>query len=170
MAMPYGAILSDLFFFLLLPLLTGMGIRRIGPDFAQKNARLPIGVSLIVVVAIVAGALTSGRVDAVGYGFSVPLIIVLFSIGIGALAVGIGFASKFSGENILAIEIEVITRNINLGVLLASSLFSVARVGGEISSGVFYTVLVYGAATMFVPWFPALAFRFGLLPIKPAQD
>ncbi len=147
--MPAGRIVTDIAFTLLLPLLLGMGLLRLLPAHAPWVARWSIRASLFVILLIVIGSASAGRLDLPAFGWGNVGLVLLFLL---ILAVAGWLAPRLLGFSLAdstAIEMELVVRNINLGVLLKASIFPVVP-GGDNQPGdlVLLTILLYGAAQL----------------------
>ena len=131
-SMPATKVAIEIGLCLLLPLALGMGILQRFPHCAQRFSALCVRGSLLGIVMIALGSLGAGRLDVTQA--AVDDLAVLISFIISLTLVGVWLTKVFglkSADN-SAIEMEVVVRNINLGLLLKVSLFPVAV--GEINS------------------------------------
>lgn len=131
-SMPATKVAIEIGLCLLLPLALGMGILQRFPHYAQRFSALCVRGSLLGIVMIALGSLGAGRLDVTQA--AVDDLAVLISFIISLTLVGVWLTKVFglkSADN-SAIEMEVVVRNINLGLLLKVSLFPVAV--GEINS------------------------------------
>jgi BASS family bile acid:Na+ symporter len=147
--MPTDQIISDIAFTLLLPLILGMVLLRLLPAHAPWVSRWSIRASLFVILLIVVGSISAGRLDLAAFGSHNVALVLLFIL---ILAVAGWLAPRLLGFSLAdstAIEMELVVRNINLGVLLKASIFPVVA-GGDNQTGdlVLFTILLYGAAQL----------------------
>ncbi len=159
--MPAGVIVREIALFLLLPLMTGMIIRR----FTIKAVKLSIWsirCSLVVLVILVVGSLGSGRIDVGAYGWKIPLVIIGFCVVIQlVIEVLSGKILKFSMRDVTALAIESSMKNINLGLLISASVFALEGPTAAFGGGVLFVLLLYGGATLIVSAVPAVVnFRY----------
>ncbi len=143
--MPAAQIIRDIAFTLLLPLLLGMAFLRFLPRHAPAVSKWSIGASLFVILLIVIGSSSAGRLDIEAFGVQNMLWVLLFLL---ILVLAGWLAPRLLGlsrADSTAIEMELVVRNINLGVLLKASIFPVVP-GGDNRVGdlVLLSVLAYG--------------------------
>lgn len=147
--MPTQQIITDIAFMLLLPLLIGMLILRYRADHAGWISKWSIRASLFGILLIVVGSASAGRLDTDAFGMHNVWLVIGF---VFLLAIATWVTSKllgFSRKDATAVEMEVIVRNVNLGVLIKASMFP-AVAGSSLGLGdmVLFTVLLYGALQM----------------------
>lgn len=124
--MPAQQIAIEIGIFLLIPLALGMLVFRFAHAIAEQFANWCVRLSLFVIVLIVLGSMGAGRLDLAAFGLHNILMLVLF---FGLLAVVGHLVPRLLAlgrEDRVAIEMEVIVRNVNLGLLLNASLFPAA--------------------------------------------
>jgi BASS family bile acid:Na+ symporter len=143
--MPIGEVVFDVVVFLLAPLMAGMALGRQFPEQRRAIGRWAIRVGFVVVAAMVIGALGSGRIRPGEYGLIVPLAIILFCLVGQQLNMTPFYILKMPRGDRLAVGIEATMRNMNLALLLNTSLF--AR-NPEVYGGVLFVVLFYAATAM----------------------
>lgn len=150
-AMPTQQIVTDIALTLLLPLLIGMGVLRFMPKQAGVVSKWSIRASLFGILLIVLGSSIAGRLDIEAYGNSNMLMVISFVVTLAVIAWLIPRVIGLFRKDVVAIQMEVIVRNVNLGVLIKASMFPVI-VGSDNSIGdmVLFTVLLYGAVQMLV--------------------
>lgn len=148
-AMPTEQIISGIAFTLLLPLILGMVLLRFLPAHAPWVSRWSIRASLFVILLIVIGSISAGRLDLAAFGWNNVAMVLLFIL---ILAVAGWLAPRllgFSLSDSTAIEMELVVRNINLGVLLKASIFPIVAGGAnQVGDLVLLTILLYGAAQL----------------------
>ena len=130
---------------LLVPLLLGMSFLKIYPQYAQPFSSFCVRGSLLGIAIIVLGSLAAGRIN-FSYASSTDLMLLCMFI-LSLTIVGI-FVTKTFGlskaEN-TAIEMEVVVRNINLGLLIKVSLFpAIAGQSNPLANMVLLSLLSYG--------------------------
>jgi BASS family bile acid:Na+ symporter len=155
--MPAGVIMREIALFLLLPLIAGMLIRR----FTIKAVLFSIWsirASLFFLAVLVIGSFGSGRLDITSYGLKIPLLLVAFCAIIQLVIELISRkVLKFSSRDVTALAIESSMKNINLGLLISASLFTLEGPNAKFGTGVLFVLLLYGGATLVISAGPALA-------------
>lgn len=144
-AMPTARVAIEIGVFLLIPLFIGMVVLHFLPDHAETFSKLCIRGSLLVILLIVLGSLGAGRLDFEAFGILNILLVTGLVFLLGLLSRPFCKVLSLSREDLTAIEMEVVVRNINLGLLIKASLFPVV-VGQSDPVGdmVLFTLLVYG--------------------------
>jgi BASS family bile acid:Na+ symporter len=147
--MPAARIVNDIAYTLLLPLLLGMALLHLLPAHAPRVARWSIRSSLFVILLIVIGSISAGRLDLAAFGMTNVGLVLLFLVVITLAGWQAPRLLGFSRADSTAIEMELVVRNVNLGVLLKASIFPVLA-GGDNTLGdmVLFSVLLYGAAQL----------------------
>lgn len=147
--MPTATIVTEIALTLLLPLLLGMLILNYAPKYAPYVAKFGIRGTLLFLLLIVIGSLSAGRLslDAFGWtnvGLMVLLMVVFLLAGLLASAV-----FRLPRADGVAIECEIVVRNVNLGILIKASLFPVV-IGqtDPVGDMVLFTLLLYGGLQM----------------------
>ena len=169
-AMPTGQILSDIACFLLVPLLTGMTIRRFWPVQAPFISINFIRLSTLLLGLYVFGAIGSGRVEFAAFGWRTPLALLLF--GTASLWSGVGVATLFrlNRDDRFTVSIEVLVRNGGLALLLKAALLpAVAGVADPIGDGVLYVILFYVGVSLGIGIYEVILKRrkWGVLYAEP---
>jgi BASS family bile acid:Na+ symporter len=121
--LPTGRLLVEIGGYLLLPLVTGMVIRRLVPERADRISRLAVNASLVLVGVITVGALGSGRIRVVEYGLVPPLRIVAFAVLIAVCTAVLSYLLGRREEDTMTLVVDVTIRNIGLGLLLVRFFF-----------------------------------------------
>lgn len=143
--MPTGQIVIEIAFTLLLPLVLGMSYLHMYPRQAVAVAKWCIRASLLGVVLIVVGSMSAGRLDIEAFGMDSVLLVVYFTLALTATGWLAPRLFRLSRPDSIAIEIEVIVRNVNLGVMLKASLFPAAAAAtSQLGDAVLFTLLLYG--------------------------
>ena len=157
--MPTARIMREITFNLLLPLALGMLCLRWFPRVAEHLARWCIRASMLGLLLIFVGASASGRLDTESFGAANMALVSAFIVLMVAMGWGLPRALGLSRADATAIEMEVIVRNINLGLMLKVSLFPATQ-GQSSSLGdtVLFTLLLYGAVQLLL--------GLGLIPLK----
>jgi predicted Na+-dependent transporter len=148
--MPVAEVVFDVVVFLLAPLVVGMLLGRQLPAQRRLIGKVAVRIGFVVVVGMIVGALGSGRIRPGEYGLMVPLAIILFCLIGQQLNMTPFYIGRLHRSDRLAAGIEVTMRNMNLALLLNTSLFGD---NVEIYGGVLFVVLFY-AATAMVCGFP----------------
>lgn len=144
-AMPIGAIMMEVFLFVLLPLGGGLLLSRVMVEQRRKIARWSVRFGFVIVVIMVTGSIGSGRIHPASYGLGVPAAIILFCL-VGMQINMIPFyLLPLPRADRMAAGIEVTMRNMILALLLYASLFSRDEAVGP---GVLFVILFYAAAAM----------------------
>ena len=149
--MPTEQIISEIALSLLLPLFMGMMILKLTPNNAKWISQWSIRISLLFIVFIVIGSASAGRLDIDAFGRSNVWVVFIFIIALTFISLISVKLLKLSAQDNTAIQMEVVVRNINLGVLIKASMFPVI-VGTAASIGdmVLFTILLYGAIQMLI--------------------
>ncbi|MBX2848794.1 MAG: bile acid:sodium symporter [Acidiferrobacterales bacterium] len=151
--MPTSRIISDIAFTLLLPLGVGMLLLVKLPKLAPIISKWSIRLSLLGILLIVIGSISAGRLDLEVFGARNAVLVCLF---VGLLWSTAWLLAKICGQvksNRIAIEMEVLVRNVNLGILIKASMFPVVATNsaqGQIGDIVLFTILLYGALQMLI--------------------
>lgn len=147
--MPAGKIALEITLILMLPLVIGMLVLEVFPNGAARFSRNCIRASIFVILLIVLGAASAGRIDFSQFIGSDILAVLGFTAG---LAIFSWYAPRLLGLNAAdstAVNIEVTIRNSNLGLLLKASLFpAVVGVADPTGDMVLFTVLLYGGMVL----------------------
>ena len=144
-SMPAGRIAIEIGLFLLVPLFVGMAFLRLFPRHADTFSHLCIRSSLFVIALIVIGSLGAGRLDFKAFGIINILLVTLLVVLFALLSRPACRLLSLGRADLTAIEMEVVVRNINLGLLIKASLFPVVVGQADpIGDMVLFTLLVYG--------------------------
>ena len=157
-SMPATKVAIEIGLCLLLPLVLGMGILQRFPHYAQRFSALCVRGSLLGIVMIALGSLGAGRLDVTQAAVDDLAVLIGFIISLTLVGVWLTKVFGLKPADNSAIEMEVVVRNINLGLLLKVSLFPVAV--GEINpmaDMVLLTMFLYAAWQMttgifFIVW------------------
>jgi len=147
-SMPTGKIINDIALTLLLPLVVGMLVLRSAPKHAGWIAKWSIRASLLGILMIVVGSGSAGRLDVEAFGSQNILLVTGFIV---ILLITSWTASTLLGlakPDSTAIEMEVIVRNVNLGVLIKASMLPAAAGDNSIGDMVLFTLLLYAGLQM----------------------
>lgn len=157
--MPVGAIMREIFLFLLLPLTFGMILGRwLEETTAHACSKWAVRASLLVLAILVVGSLGSGSIDFSRYSVRIPLLVFFYCLIIQIIILrGSLHLLKFSNRDAMALGIESSMKNINLAVLIAASLFGIKGAHGEFGAGVLFVLLLYGGVSLGVAAVPMLS-------------
>jgi len=144
--MPTEQIMKEISLNLLLPLAIGMVILYLRPKFAEPLSKWSIRGSVLGLFMIFAGSAVAGRLDVEKFGLSNIMMIGLFILIIMLLGWLVPRLLGLSHADSTAVEMEVVVRNINLGLMLKASIFPTV-IGQENTLGdmVLFSLLLYGA-------------------------
>ena len=149
--MPTEQIISEIALSLLLPLFMGMMILKLTPNNAKWISQWSIRISLLFIVFIVIGSASAGRLDIDAFGRSNVWVVFIFIVALTFISLLSVKLLKLSAQDHTAIQMEVVVRNINLGVLIKASMFPViAGTAASIGDMVLFTILLYGAIQMLI--------------------
>ncbi|MFT4769815.1 MAG: BASS family bile acid:Na+ symporter [Glaciecola sp.] len=149
--MPRQRVMVEIALTLLLPLALGMLYLRLFPKTAVTFSNLCVRSSLLGIAAIVLGSSMSGRLDVEAFGFSNLLVIFVFILALVFASMLVCKLLGLSSVDATAIDMEVVVRNINLGVLIKASLFpAVPGQPDALGDFVLFSLLVYGGVQMLV--------------------
>jgi BASS family bile acid:Na+ symporter len=149
--MPVGQIINDIVFTLLLPLVIGMLILRRFPKHAGWISKWSIRASLFGILLIVVGSMSAGRLDMNAFGGQNLMLVCGFIVTLALASWVASRLLRLSKEDSTAIEMEVIVRNVNLGLLIKASMFpATADSATSVGDMVLFTLLLYGALQMLV--------------------
>lgn len=144
--MPTAQIMKEITFNLLLPLFVGMVVLRVSPVCARYLSIWCIRGSVLGLILIFVGSSVAGRLDVDQFGLGNIGIMSLFVAAITLLGWLVPRLLGLSRPDSTAIEMEVVIRSVNLGIMLKVSLFPVVA-GQDNSLGdmVLFSLLLYGA-------------------------
>ncbi|PVZ69608.1 bile acid:sodium symporter family protein [Pelagibaculum spongiae] len=149
--MPRAQIMKEIALTLLLPLALGMLYLRVLPNSAKALSKWSVRISLFGLLMIVVGASASGRLDLEAFGFTNVGLIVVFILSMALVSWLISWGLlKLSHGDAIAVDMEVVVRNINLGFMLKALLFpAVLGKTDPIGDMVLLTLLLYGGLQIF---------------------
>jgi len=143
--MPTGQIVNEIAFTLLLTLALGMSYLYMYPRQAVVVSKWSIRASLLGIILIVVGSMSAGRLNIEAFGLDNVLLVVLFILALTTTGWLAPRLFGLSRPDSIAIEIEVIVRNVNLGVMLKASLFPAAAAAtSQLGDAVLFTLLLFG--------------------------
>ena len=150
--MPAAKIAFEIALYLLLPLMVGMLVRRYFLQHSETFSKWCIRASLIIIFFIVIGALGSGRLDFVEFGWANVFLTIAFALLLMVVSGVIPWVLQLTLKQVAAINIEVMVRSVNLGLLVFVSLFPVASIttieAQVISNQALFTLLLYGGCQL----------------------
>ena len=149
-SMPTMNIITDIAFTLLLPLFIGMAILRYFVRHAGWVSKWSIRLSLLGVLLIVVGSSSAGRLDMNAFGTDNLIMVICFIAILSVTILLVNYLLKLSKPDRTAIEMEVIVRNVNLGVLIKVSMFPASVDTSNIGNIVLFTVLLYGGLQILI--------------------
>jgi BASS family bile acid:Na+ symporter len=150
-SMPRTQIIREIALTLLLPLAMGMLYLYLYPRSAPALSKWSIRGSLLGILLIVIGSGLAGRLNLEAFGYGNMLIVLLFTVSLSLMAYLVPRLMRLSRPDSIAIEFEVIVRNVNLGVLIKASIFpAAASATARLGDMVMFTLLLYGALQMLV--------------------
>jgi BASS family bile acid:Na+ symporter len=151
LAMPTAQIISDIALTLLLPLIMGMFCLKILPRHATWISKWSIRGSLFGILMIVLGSLSAGRLDIDAFGVNNVILVCSFIVLLTGLSWLAARILRLRRPDRTAIEMEVVVRNVNLGVLIKASMFpAVANGDNLVGDMVLFTLLLYGSLQMLI--------------------
>ncbi len=158
-AMPVGAIMREIFVFLLLPLALGMALGpRLKLSWALAGSKWLVRASLLVLGLLVVGSVGSGHIAIASYGVRIPLLVFLFCLVVQIIILrGSRHGLKFSQADATALGIESSMKNTSLGVLIGASLFALEGENADFGGGVLFVLLLYGGVSLGVAAVPVLS-------------
>lgn len=150
--MPKAHIMKEIALTLLLPLALGMLYLKLFPSIAEQFSKWAIRASMFGLLMIVVGASASGRLDLEMFGYFNVFLIVFFILAMGVVSWLISWGLlRLSHADATAVDMEVVVRNINLGLMLKALLFpAVLGQVDPVGDMVLLALLLYGGLQMFV--------------------
>ena len=144
--MPAKKVAIEIGFCLLLPLGLGMVFLKRFPNYAERFSNLCVKGSLIGIGIIVLGSLGAGRLNFANTSGDDIGVLCLFILSLSLVGIWLTKGFGLASEDNRAIEMEVVVRNINLGLLLKVSLFpTVAGESNPVADMALFSMLLYGA-------------------------
>jgi BASS family bile acid:Na+ symporter len=143
--MPTARIALEIGLCLMLPLFLGMLYLIAYPASADRFAKWCIRGSLLGILAIVIGAASAGRLDLQAFGLANTLLITGFIALLALIGWLVTRATGLAQRDGVAISMEMVVRNVNLGLLIKTSLFpAVAGASQPMADMVLFAILLYG--------------------------
>jgi BASS family bile acid:Na+ symporter len=116
------------------------------PGTAPLLSKWSIRGSLLGIALIVIGSASAGRLDVAAFGLGNVALVAGFTVALALMAGLLPRAMDLARTDASAIELEVIVRNVNLGVLIKASIFPAASAAtGSLGDTVLFCLLLYGA-------------------------
>jgi BASS family bile acid:Na+ symporter len=163
LAIPIGPILVDVLVWMLCPLFLGMFVRHRMQYLGDRIGRICIRASLVLLAAYVVGALTSGRLALPLLGWRSPLAVILMALAAMWLGYLAGALLRLPAADLFTVAIEVLVRNVQLGLLLKATLLPAADPGeSSLADGVLFVLLVYGGFSLVLGLSEVFAHRRGI--------
>ena len=150
--MPRMKIMGEIALTLLLPLSFGMLVLRFFPRFAPSFSTWCVRISMFGLLMIIVGASLSGRLDLKLFGISNVVLIVVFILVMALISWLISWGVlRLPYQDATAVDMEVVVRNINLGLMLKVLLFpAVLGQADSVGDTVLLSLLLYGGLQTFV--------------------
>ena len=149
--MPRLLIMREIALTLLIPLSLGMLCLYLFPKPAVHLSKWAIRGSLVGIGLIAVGSGIAGRIDIAAFGLSNALTITVLTLLFAVIGWSSGRVTGLKRTDCSAIEMEVVVRNVNLGILIKATLFpaAVAKTAA-IGDTVLFALLLYGGLQMLV--------------------
>jgi len=161
--MPAGKILFDISVNLLLSLIAGMTLRRQFPLLAMPLGRWCVRGATALLIFYVVASVQSGRIDLTAYAFPTHLAIISLAVIQSYACNVLSWVFRLTVLERVTSQIEVVIRNVHLGLLLNASLFPVISGRSDhIGSDVLFVLLYYGGASLVAGFTIAGVRRFDL--------
>ncbi len=157
-SMPTMRVAIEIGLCLLVPLLVGMSFLRKYPKYAPQFSTFCVRGSLLGIAIIVLGSLGAGRINFATASAMDLAWLCLFILSLTIAGVFITKTFGLSKAENTAIEMEVVVRNINLGLLIKISLFPlIAGQTNPLADMVLLSLLLYGGwqlimGFIFITW------------------
>jgi BASS family bile acid:Na+ symporter len=150
--MPRVQIMKEIALTLLLPLSLGMVFLRYLPSKAEAFSKWSVRVSMFGLLMIIVGAASSGRLDLKAFGFDNVALIIVFILALAIISWFISWGIlKLPRADATAVDMEVVVRNINLGLMLKALLFpAVLGKADTVGDLILLSLLLYGGLQIFV--------------------
>lgn len=145
--MPVGSIVFEIVACLLLPLSAGMLLRRYLPRQAPLIGRLCVRAATAMLVVYVFAAFQSGRIDLSAFGWTTHLVIIVLAVLQVLACFVLAWPFRVTSLESFTCQLEVVVRNIHLGLLLKASLFPASE-SSDLSSQVMFVLLYYGGTSI----------------------
>lgn len=159
-AMPARRILLDIGLYLLAPLLVGMTLRRLIPRSYASVGKICIRASIALLVMIIVGAISSGRISLSLYGWRTPVALLLFGTASLWITYAVCLLLRQTLADSFTLGIEVVLRNSHLGVMLKAALFPAGETEATtLGDAVLFVVLFYGLASLVISGIEVYAHR-----------
>lgn len=147
--MPRLLIMREIALTLLIPLSLGMLYLYVFPTSAVYVSRWCIRGSLLGIGLIAVGSSIAGRIDMEAFGLGSALTITLLTLVFAVIGWCSGRLAGLKRADCSAIEMEVVVRNVNLGILIKATLFPAAVVQtAALGDAVLFALLLYGGLQM----------------------
>jgi BASS family bile acid:Na+ symporter len=157
-SMPTMRVAIEIGLCLLVPLLVGMSFLTKYPEYAPQFSMFCVRGSLLGIAIIVLGSLGAGRINFATASAMDLAGLCLFILSLTIAGIFITKTFGLSKAENTAIEMEVVVRNINLGLLIKISLFPlIAGQTNPLADMVLLSLLLYGGwqlimGFIFITW------------------
>jgi BASS family bile acid:Na+ symporter len=150
-SMPRAQIVREIALTLLVPLALGMLYLYLYPRSAAAVSKWCIRGSLLGILLIVVGSAIAGRLDVAAFGYDNVLLVTMFAVFLAGMTYVALKLMRLSRPDSTAIELEVIVRNVNLGILIKASIFPAAiKETARLGDMVLFSLLLYGAIQLLI--------------------
>lgn len=156
-AFPVHRIVIEIGAYLIGPLVLGMIAFRLAPRHSPWLARFGIRSAVVLIVVIALSAMGSGRIKIAEYGWTPPLVILLFGISLAVLTPHLTRLLGRFDDDTLALGVEVTVRNVGVALLVVHFFFPGQPEQGQ----VLYTCLFYAGASGLFALPLVILHRFG---------
>ena len=148
--MPRQQIVFEIAITLLLPLVVGMWVLAKFATVAPLVSKWSIRLSLFGILMILVGSISAGRLDLDAFGSDNALLIVAFIVVLSLIGRFVPRLLGLGRAETTAIDMEVVVRNVNLGVLIKASMFPASAGANALADNVLFAILLYGGLQMLI--------------------
>lgn len=147
--MPFAQVAFEIGICLLVPLLLGMLVYRYANSIASTFSTWCVRLTLFIIVLIVLGSIGANRLNLEVFGTDNLVRLIGFFLLLAIVANILPRVLRLNRRDRIAIEMEVVVRNINLGLLLNVSLFPASNPTlAPIGNIVLFCLLLFGSMQM----------------------
>lgn len=147
--MPFAQVAFEIGICLLVPLLLGMLVYRYANSIASTFSTWCVRLTLFIIVLIVLGSIGANRLNLEVFGTDNLIRLIGFFLLLAIVANILPRVLRLNRRDRIAIEMEVVVRNINLGLLLNVSLFPASNPTlAPIGNIVLFCLLLFGSMQM----------------------
>ncbi|MDY0001596.1 MAG: bile acid:sodium symporter family protein [Polyangia bacterium] len=164
---PVGRVIYEVLLYLVVPLGLGMLVCHFIPGRSPLVSKVAIWASMGFVSLLAVGALGTGKIQVAQYGWTPPLMLLLFGLVIHLASMEFFHAVGRTDDEVVAIGIEVSVRNGGVGLLLAGFFFIDPATGKHLPEyyKIIYTILFYVGVQIIIPLPILFRHRFGRSPL-----